>query len=454
MTTSRKRTSPRSCSGTALGRRRFLKTAAVAGAGLAIVPSTVLAGEDAPSNKLSVALIGVGGRGRAHFGAVRGERVVALCDVNEQTLAAAAKQFPGAKLYVDWRECLEQKDINAVVCATTDHTHAFISTWALNRGMHVYCEKPIGITVEEARTVRAKYLAKRDKLATQLGTQRHANPNFDRVREAVLDGAVGTLKHVHVWGNRQIRRDGYLPPAGDPPAHLHYDLWLGPAPFHPYNPGYIGGCLKWNMYWDFGTGQVGDMGSHTMDLAWNGIDGDVPTSAEAHGEPFNPDVTPVDLTATCELPANDWRPAIKVTWYQGAHKPSTLCGGVDVSKIGHGALFEGDKAFLVADFGRHQLIPRDPQKGLAHYKPRPEDQRIPPMGGFQDQWVRACKGDLKTSCDFDYSGTAGEEMLLGLVAYRVGEKILYDGAAGRVTNNAKANALLRKEYRQGWVLDG
>jgi len=127
---------------------------------------------------------------------------------------------------------------------------------------------------------------------------------------------------------------------------------------------------------------------------------------------------------------------------------------VDVSRIGHGALFEGEKAYLVADFGRHQIVPRDPQAGLSHYKPRPEDQRIPPMGGFQEQWVNACKGDLKTSCNFDYSGTAGEEMLLGLVAYRAGEKILYDGTSGRVTNNDKANEFLRKKYRPGWVLDG
>jgi len=453
MKSSYNRNSHRRRVGPSIRRRGFLVAAGPIGAGLCIVPSRVLGGSAAPSNTLGVALIGVGGRGRAHFQAVKSERVVALCDVNERALAAAAKTFPTAKHYVDWRKCLERKDVDAVVCSTTDHTHAFVSTWAMNRDMHVYCEKPIGISVEEARVVRAKYLQKRHKLATQLGTQRHANPNFDRVREAILDGAVGTLEHVHVWGNRQIRRDGYLPPAGDPPEYLHYDLWIGPSPWHPYNPGYIGGCLKWNMYWDFGTGQVGDMGSHTMDLAWNAIDAALPLSAEAFGEPFNPEVTPVDLTATFEHPANDWRGPIKVTWYQGAHKPDSL-HGVDLSKIGHGALFVGDKAYLVASFGSHQIIPRDPKAGLSHYKPRPAEQRVPPMGGFQQQWINACKGDLKTSCNFDYSGTAGEQMLLGLVAYRVGEKILYDGRAGRVTNNDKANELLSRKYREGWVLDG
>ncbi|HUT12536.1 MAG TPA: Gfo/Idh/MocA family oxidoreductase, partial [Thermoguttaceae bacterium] len=373
-------------------------------------------------------------------------------DVNEQNLAKAAEQFPGAEHYADWRKCLEQKGIDAVVCSTTDHTHAFVASWALNRDMHIYCEKPLANTVEEARLVRAKWLSKKDKLATQIGTQRHASPNFDRVREMILDGAVGTLQHVHAWGDREIRRPGYLPAAGDPPSHLNYDLWIGPSPMHPYNPGYFGGCLAWNMYWDFGSGQIGDMGSHTMDLAWYPIDAALPTTAEAFGEEFNPDVTPVDMTATFEHPANDWRPPIKLTWYQGAH------GGarrkMDPYGNGHGALFVGDKAKLAAGFGNCKLVPLEEGGSLDHYTPRPESERIPPMGGFQTQWVNACKGDLKCSCDFKYSGDAIEQMLLGLVAYRVGKKLEYDSKAGRVTNCDEANELLSCKYREGWVLDG
>jgi predicted dehydrogenase len=433
-------------------RRRFLKSTVVAGAGVTILPRAALCGPDAPSNKLNVAIIGVGGRGRAHFGAVQGENVVALCDVNEQALAAGAKVFPDAKHYVDWRKCLEQKDINAVVCSTTDHTHAFISNWAINRGMHVFCEKPLANSVEEARVVRANYLKNRHKVATQVGMQRRASPNFDRVREAVLDGAVGALRHAHAWGNRQHSRTAYLPAAGDPPPHLHYDLWIGPSPWHPYNPGYFGGCLKWNMYWDFGSWQVGDMGSHTMDIVWNVIDAGVPTSAEAHGDPVNPDVAPSALTMTFEHPANDWRPPITVTWYQGVHKPDQI-GGVP-TRPGHGALFDGDKARLVSDFGQHEFFPRDKEAGMAHYRPRPDAERIPPMGGFQAQWVNACKGDLKTSSNFDYGGTMIEQLLLGLVAFRVGRKIAYDGQAGRVTDCDEANALLSRKYREGWTLDG
>ncbi len=433
-------------------RRKFLKTTAAAGAGLTILPSGVLSGAEAPSNKLNIAVIGAWGRGRAHFNAIKGENVVALCDVSTKSLAEAAKTFPDAKHYADWRKCLEQKDIDAVVCSTTDHTHAFIANWALNRDMHVYCEKPLANTVEEARVVRANWLTKKDKLATQVGTQRHAHANFDRVREMILDGAVGTLQHVHAWGDREIPKPGYLPADGEPPAHLNYDLWIGPSPMHPYNPGYFGGCLAWNMYWDFGGGQIGDMGSHTIDLAWYPIDATLPTTAVAFGSDFNPDVTPVDMTATFDHPANDWRPPIKLTWYQGAHGKAMK--EKDPYKNGHGALFVGDKAKLAAGFRNHKLLPLKEGGSLDHYTPRPESEQIPFMGGFQEQWVNACKTDLKCACDFKYSGDVIEMMLLGLVAYRVGEKLDYDGKTGRVTNNGPANDLLSRKYRPGWTLDG
>jgi len=421
-----------------VGRRDFLASAAGAVGGLVVLRSGLL-GAEAPSKKLNVALIGAWGRARAHMGSVSSENIVALCDVDSRHLASSAKRFPKAKKYVDWRKCLEQKDIDAVICSTTDHTHAFVANWALNRDMHVYCEKPLGNTVEECRVVRATYLKKKSKLATQVGTQRHAIPNFNRVRELVLDGAIGELKAAWAWGNRQIRRKGYLPKKGEPPEYLNYDLWLGPSPFHPYNPGYIGGCLKWNMYWDFGSGQVGDMGSHTMDLAWNALDADLPTTAEGEGETFNPDVTPVELHTSWDIPANDWRPAIRLHWYQGGMMPRSPRGYVDLKKIGHGAMFKGANGFIVADFGSRIVIPF----GM-----------LPPLGHFQKEWVNAAKGDLKTSCDFDYGGKLIETMLLGMVAYRVGKKITYDASKGVVTNNDEANGLIRRTYRKGWTLNG
>jgi len=272
------------------------------------------------------------------------------------------------------------------------------------------------------------------------------------------DGAFGELSAAYAWGNRQLRRKGYLPAEGTPPSHLHYDLWIGPSPMHPYNPGYFKGgpgmnCLSWNMFWDFGSGQVGDMGSHTMDLAWNALDADLPTTAEGEGEKFNPDVTPVELHTSWDIPANNWRPAIRLHWYQGGMMPRSPRGYVDLKRIGHGAMFKGKNGFIVADFGSRIVIPFGTNDDLTYYKPRTKDKVLPPLGHFQKEWTNACKGNLKTSCDFDYSGKLIETMLLGMVAYRVGKKIDYDGKTGQ-TNNAEANALLSRKYRQGWTLNG
>lgn len=440
-------------------RRTFLQSVGVAGAGLTVLPSGTLFGDNRPSNKLNIAVIGAWGRACAHYGVLSRENIVALCDINESNLAEAAKKFPEAKQYFDWRKCLEQKDIDAVVCCTTDHTHAFVSTWAMNRGFHVYSEKPLGNTVEETRVVRATYLKNKNKIATQHGTQRHAIPNFNRVRELIRDGAIGELKATYAWGNRQIPKPGYLPDAGTPPSNIHYDLWIGPSPMHPYNPEYFSGnpganCLHWNMYWDFGTGQVGDMGSHTMDLVWNAIDAGQPISAEAKGDEFNPDVTPVKLEMHFEHPANDWRPPIRVSWYQGGAMPSSPKGFVDLNKIGHGAMFKGSEGYIVADFDSRMILPYGKVADMTYYKPRSKDEVIPDLGGFQEEWINACKGDLKTTCNFDYAGPMVEQMMLGLVAYRAGEKLAYDGVAGKVTNSAKGNELLSRTYRDGWVLNG
>ena len=439
-------------------RRQFLKSTA-AGIGLTILPSGVLSGTNAPSNKLNVALVGAYGRARAHFDAISSENVVALCDVNEEHIAIAAKRFPNAKHYVDWRKCLEQKDLDAVICCTTDFTHSFVANWAMNRGLHVYCEKPMANCVNEARVVRANYIKNKNKLATQCGTQRHAKPNFNRVRELIRDGAIGTLTDVYAWGNRQIPKPGYLPAKGEPPEHLHYDLWIGPSPWHPYNPDYFSGdpeanCLHWNMYWDFGSGQIGDMGSHTMDLAWNGMDTTLPTTAEAGGEPFNSEVTPVRMESHFDMPANDWRPAIRLNWYQGGAMPQSPKPYVDLNKIGHGVMFKGTKGYIIADFDSRLVLPFGNDADMTYYTRRSEDELIPDLGHFQKEWVNACKGNLKTTCDFKYSCDLIETMLLGHVAYRVGEKIEYDSANGRVTNNAEADALLSRTYRSGWVLDG
>jgi predicted dehydrogenase len=437
-----------------LKRRQFLKSAAFAGASALILPRIKLFGKDAPSNKLNIALIATGHRAKDHFAGMAKENIVAICDVNQKNLDAAAEKFPKATKYEDWRKCLDQKDIDAIVCCTPDHTHAFINNWALNRDKHIYCEKPMAIGVEETRSVRANWLKHKHKVATQVGTQRHEMANFNRVRELIQDGAIGKLTEVSAWGNRKADRTGFLP-AEPVPSYLNWDLWVGPAPFHPFNATYIkGGCLNWNMYWDFGCGQVGDMGSHTMDLAWNALDATLPTSAEAKGDPFNADMVPVKAEMHWEIPANKWRSAITVSWYEGGALPESPNRGIDLSKIDHGVLFEGSQGALVADFSTHIIIPSGKDADMTYYKPRTKANLIPPMGNFEQQWIKACKGDLKTSCDFGYSSDMTEMMLLGLVAYRAGKKIHYDGATGQVTDSPEANELLSRKYRDGWTLNG
>jgi predicted dehydrogenase len=442
-----------------MNRRKFIRTGSAA-AGLTILPTGVITGKNAPSNKLNIAMIGVWGRAPGHFGIMKKENVVALCDVDENHFTQAAKLFPNAKRYADWRKCLEQKDIDAVVICTTDHTHAFIANWALNRGMHVYCEKPMAITVEEARTLRSKWMGMKGKIATQVGTQRHAMPNFNRVRELVLGGAVGDLQAAYAWGNRKVRSKGYLPAAGSPPKNLNWDLWLGPAPEHPYNPGYFKGsngmnCLSWNLYWDFGLAQVGDMGSHTMDLLWNAVDATLPTSAQAKGEAFNPDVIPVKCEMQFEHPANDWRGPIRVSWHQGGAMPRSPSKWLDLNKISHGVMFKGSKGFIVTDFGSRMIIPFGNNADFTYYKPRTPDTVIADLGNFQNDWLQSCKDpSRKTACDFEYSANLIEQQILGLVAYRAGKKIEYDPKAGRVTNDDAANALLSRKYRKGWTLEG
>lgn len=440
-------------------RRQFIKSTALIGASTLILPRTRLFGADAPSNKLNIALIGTWGRGAAHFSTISAENVVALCDVDENHLASAAKKFPNAKTYVDWRKMYEQKDINAVVICTADHTHAHCANWAMNRGWHVYLEKPLANSVEEARVVRANFLKNKSKIATQVGTQRHEHENFNRIRELILDGAIGKLEACSAWGNRQIPKPGYLPAAGEPPSHLHYDLWIGPSPYHPYNPGYFSGgpganCLQWNMYWDFGNGQIGDMGSHTIDLAWNAMDVTLPIAAEAKGEPYNPQVAPVRAEFHMTMPKNgNVDGPVKVSWYQGGAMPESPDRAIDLKKIDHGAMWEGDKGTIVGDFRTRMIFPLK-NAGFDYYRPRKKEDQLPPLGNFQKQWVNAAKGNLKTSCDFEYSANYIESVLVGMIAYKVGRKIQYNPEKGEVVGDAEANAFVKKTYRDGWPLNG
>lgn len=446
---------------TQLNRRSFLKAGA---AGLLILPSGTVFGQNRPSNRLNIALIGAWGRASQHYGALKGENVVVVCDVHKKNLAKGMAEYPDATPYEDWRKALDHPGLDAVLCCTTDHTHAFVANWAMNRDLHVYVEKPIAITVNEARTLRETYLKKKDKLATQVGTQRHADPNFDRLREMIQDGAIGKLKEAYAWGRRASSRPGYLPAAGAPPAHLNYDLWLGPSPEHPYNPGYFAlgdraglGCQSWNKYWDFSMGYAGDWGSHTFDLVWNVIDAQCPTSVQtASSETPNPDTTPAEFRASFMMPANDWRDQIRVTWLQGKTGPKSPLDWIDLDTIAHGALFKGDQGYVIADFKRRLLIPYGKSADLSYFRSRSREDVAANLGHFQHQWTTACKSGRpwETACNFEYAASMIETLNLGHASFRAGADLEYDGVAGRVTNVADANQYLTKPYRAGWTLNG
>ncbi len=441
-------------------RRSFLRKSSLAGAGLLILPSGIISGADSPNDKLNIALVGAYGRAAGHYGWLKKQNVVAICDINEAHFAHALKEFPGAKTYTDWRKCLDHQGLDAVVICTADHHHAFISNWAMNRGLHVYCEKPLAISVEEARVLRENWLGKKGKVATQCGTQMHAQENYARLKEMIRDGAIGELQSVAVWGNRKIPRDGYLAGQGTPPAGLHWDLWLGPSPVRPYNPDYFSGgpganCLKWNMFRDWGMGQIGDMGCHMMDLAWNVIDAKCPVSIRASGDPVNPEVTPVQMECHFEHPANDWRKPITVSWHQGGALPRHNWNFIDFNAIGHGVMFKGSQGFLIADYTKRVLIPSGREADMSYYMPRAKDKQLPPIGEFHQNWIDACKDPTKeTCCNFEYHSHLIEQMALGLVAHQTGGTLEYDGAKGVVTNHAEANALLKRHYRDGWALNG
>ncbi len=440
-------------------RRDFLKGTAVAGAGLTFAGQVALAQANkpalkrrgSPNEKLNIAIIGTGHRAVSNTDGVRKENIVALCDVDTRFLDKAAKRFPKAKTYRDWRKALEQKDIDAVVCSTTDHTHAFVAVGAMELGMHVYCEKPLAHSVWEARRVRETYLKHKDKIATQMGTQIHASENFRRTVELVQGGAIGTVSEAHVWCNRE-GPGGDWPAQADPvPKSLDWDLWIGPAPFRDFSSKVLPSsgkwnCLSWNYFWDYGQGTIGDMGSHLIDLPFWALDLRAPSTVQAEGTPVHAVTCPKWLIATYEHPSRGNRGPVKLVWYDAMKRPPSPAG-IDLTKWGIGVLFVGDQGKLVADYGKHYLLPKTDYRGF-----EPPKTKIPRSKGHHNEWIHACKTGAPTLCNFDYAGTLIEHNLLANVAYRVGQKLTWDTKGLKAVGCPKADEYIRREYRKGWSL--
>ena len=439
-------------------RRRFLGLTTITTASTVLGFPGLLRGRS-PNEKLNIAIVGCGGRGGSNLGDVSGENIVALCDVNERNLDSAAKRFPQARKFIDFRKLYDEaREIDAVVISCAEHTHAFATLPALQLGKHVYCEKPLTHSVWEARLITEA--AKKARVATQMGTQIHAESNYRRVVELVQSGAIGPVTEAHVWVGRAWGRQDpeaakrhhdivtvlERPLEASPiPPGLHWDLWLGPAPERPFNEVYFPGP-KWYRWWDFGGGTMSDLGSHWNDLPFWALKLKHPLSIEASGPPPHPEIAPPSMSATYEYEARGDLPAVRLTWYQGEEKPR-LWLEKKIPQWDSGVLFVGSKGMLLSDYGKHLLLPEEQFKDFK----RP-DPFIPESLGHHKEWIHACKTGAPTTCSFDYSGPLTEANHLGNVAYRVGKKLLWDPVKLQATNAPEAAQFIRRKYRAGWKL--
>ncbi len=423
-------------------RRGFLKQSAVLGGGFWVAGAEAAEESKSPNEKLNIGIVGVNSRGRANTGGVRSENIVALCDIDDNYLNQASKQFPKAARFNDWRKLCEQKNIDAVVISTADHTHAAAAVAAMRSGKHVYCEKPLAHTVEEARIVRETYRA--SKVATQMGTQIHATDNYRRVVELVQSGAIGTVREAHVWCGRTSGGVGVLPTVAEIPKHLHWDLWLGPTADRGFNPGYLPGNLTWNRWWDFGNGVLGDMGSHLIDLPYWALDLKHPTKCSAEGPPVHQYSNPPWMIVNWQHPPTDRRAAVTLKWYHHDKRPKSP-PGINLAAWHIGVMFVGDEGQLVADYGRRVLLPAEKYKDF-----QAPPQTIPKSLGHHREWINAAKTGAPTLCNFEYSGALIEHNLLGNVAYRLGEEITWDAEKLEAKNLPEAERYIKKRYRKGW----
>lgn len=400
-------------------------------------------------DKLRLGVVGCGGRGAANLGALLGEEVVALSDVDANNLEAGRQAVAGRggkpALFRDFRRMLEKVELDGVVVSTADHTHAHVTLAALAAGLPVYCEKPLTHTTREVRAVRAA--AREAGVATQMGTQIHAGDNYRRVVERLRAGAIGAVREVHVLMSKSWS-DGRFGPAKPAPAHLDWDLWQGPLPARDYCDGLH--PANWRRFWDYGTGTLGDMACHYVDLVHWALDLGVPDVVEAEGPEVHPVGTPSWLKVHWHHAASAARPAVVVHWYDGGARPDELPElkqkDGTLASCDNGHVFVGERGVLVSDYGNHALYPEAAFEGV-----EPPPQSIERSIGHHAEWARAIREATPTTCNFDYSGRLTEAVLLGNVAFRAGGRIT-GCADGSVDRDAAAAPFLGVRYRDGWEL--
>lgn len=457
-------------------RRQFLRSLAVATSSFTVAPRSVLggAGTVSPNNRLTIAGIGMGGQGIqnvAAFQAFPEVQIVAVCDVNresggylswnwsegkeeqrcgreparrqiEENYAKQQRsgQYRGCRTYADYRELLEKEDIDGVMIATPDHTHAIITLDALRRRKHVYCEKPLTWSVLEAR--RIAEAARKYGAATQCGNQGQASESARVTQEILADGAIGSVHEVHVWYGSRFWSwptwEGRPPDHPSVPDGLDWDLWLGPAPARPYHPAYH--PWTWRNWRDFGTGLLGDLGLHKLSTVFKALQLGHPTSVEGSATKFSPETFPLGEIVRFEFPARGNMPPLTLTWYDGGLKPPRPPELEDDDPL-RDIIYIGDRGKLMGD----RLIP---ESRMETYRRPPKSLRRSP--GHYHEWVAACRGGDPAGSNFEHAGLVTEVCLLGNIAARSDKKLLWDGTTLAFTNDKAANKLLRRDYRADW----
>jgi len=454
-------------------RRDFIKKSALASLGFTILPSHVIGGlgYKAPSDKLNIAGVGIGGKGHPNLVGMNTENIVALCDVDWKYADPCFKEFPNAKKYWDWRLMFdEMKDsIDAVMVATADHTHALVSANALQMGKHVYCQKPLTHSVYESRLLTR--LAAKSKVATQMGNQGNSGDGVRQVCEWIWNGEIGEVREVHAWTDRPIWPQGLMRPTEimQSPDTLNWDLFIGPAPERPFHSIYT--PWNWRGWWDFGTGAFGDMACHVLDPVYQALKLGYPDKVRGSSTSINTESAPQAETVEFSFPAREKvdnlnMPPVKVYWYDGGLLPNRsdlIPDGENLMSDGlGGCIFVGSKDTLICDCGGFR--PRLVSGRLPNVKPYL--RRVPGAIGYVDgpheqDWIRACKESpehrVQPTSNFGYSGPFNEMVLLGVLAVRLqslNKTLVWDALNMRFTNitaNEELRIVTSNEFK---VIDG
>ncbi len=433
-------------------RRRFLKTTSAVGLGYFVASGLRARGDDSPNEKIRMAAVGIGGKGSSDSNdAGRAGEMVAICDTDIGRLDGAGQRFPGAKKYTDFRKMFDEmgEKIDAVTVSTPDHTHAAPGLVAMRLGMHCFCQKPLTRTIYEARLMGE--VARAKNVATQMGNQGTAAGGLRKAAALLKAGVLGKVTEVHVWTNRPIwPQGGDRPDPAPVPENLDWDSWLGPAPERPYGPGYH--PFAWRGWWDFGTGALGDMACHTLNMPFAGLDLRDPVSVQAETSGHNRDSYPKWSIITYEFPATDSRPALKMVWYDGGKRcPAELLDGQAPSASGALVIGEKGKMYSPDDYGSNYRLMGGAEEVEVEFTPSP---------GHFTEWVNAIKGGDPAMSNFpDFAAPLSETVLLGNLAVwaaaepGMGPKVQWNAKNLKATGADNLEELVKPAYRDGYILD-